>query len=159
MIRPIPFLIFAGIIAEIASIIWVGKALGVIPTLFLLFAGGAMGVRLLKSAGTSVMDAFRSPVQPSASIQGIGGVAFARVLAGLLLLIPGFFSDILGLLVLLPAVQRWIYARFRIKTFTTGAAESPGPFRERHFDMVIEGEAVEIVAEVQAPPAAGERVG
>lgn len=158
MTRPLPFLILAGLIMEIASIIWVGRALGVVPTLLLLFAGGAIGIRLLKSAGTSVMAAFRSPVQPSTTMRGVGSLAVTRVLAGLLFLIPGFFSDILALLALLPPVQHWVRSRFRVETFATNDAGSAEPFRERRFETVIEGEAVEIVAEVE-PPHSGNRDG
>lgn len=159
MTRPIPFLILAGVVTEIASIIWVGRALGVIPTLLLLFAAGAIGIRLMKSAGTSVMEAVRSPIQAPSPIQGAGGAAVSRVLAGLLFLIPGFFSDILALLVLLPPVQRWVRSRFRVETFSSGTAETSDPFKERRYGKVIEGEAIEIVAEVDPPPPAGRRSG
>lgn len=159
MTRLIPLLILAGLVAEIASIIWVGKALGLIPTLLLLFASGFVGIRLLKMAGTSVMEAFRSPVQPSSPMRGVGGMAVTRVLAGLLFLIPGFFSDVLALLVLLPPVQRWVRSRFRVETFTTSTDGRAGPFRDQPFDTVIEGEAVEIVAEVEAPPSSNARKG
>lgn len=152
MTRLMPLLILAGLVAEIASIIWVGKALGVIPALLLLFAGGFVGIRLLKMAGTSVMDAFRSPVQPSSAMLGAGSMAITHVLAGLLFLIPGFFSDILALLVLLPPVTRWVRSRLHVETFTNSQDGCRDPFQGRHFDTVIEGEAVEIVAAVEAPP-------
>jgi UPF0716 protein FxsA len=152
MTRIIPLLILAGMVAEIASIIWVGKALGVIPALLLLFAGGIIGVKLLKLAGTSVMKAFRSPVQSASAIGGVGSIAVARIFAGLLFLIPGFFSDILALLILLPPVQSWIRARFRVETFSTGGARPAEPFAGNQYGTVIEGEAVEIVAEVEPPP-------
>lgn len=155
MPRLIPFLILAGVIAEIASIIWVGKAVGVIPTLLLLFLDGAIGIRLLKSAGTSVMEGFRSPVQASSPMRGMGGATVSRVVAGLLFLIPGFFSDILALLTLLPPVQHWVRSQFHVKTFSTQTSGADQPFRREHFDTIIEGEAVEIVAEVEGPASAG----
>ena len=157
MTRRIPLLILAGAIAEIASIIWVGRALGIIPTLVLLFAGGAIGIRLLKSAGSSVMKTLRQPVEASSPLWSAGGLAASRVVAGLLFLIPGFFSDILALLVLLPPVQRWVGSHFQVKTFAAGTAKSNDWSRREEFGAVIEGEAVEIVAEVEGPPIPGKR--
>ncbi len=155
MTRIIPFLILAGMVAEIASIIWVGKALGVIPTVLLLLAAGLIGIKLIKSAGTSVMEAIRSPVQQSSSLGGVGSLAVSQVLAGLLFLIPGFFSDILAILALLPPVQGWIRSRFKVATFSSGGTATNQHFGERRYDTVIEGEAVEIAAEVEAPPSSG----
>jgi UPF0716 protein FxsA len=147
------------LVADIASIIWVGRVLGVIPTVLLLFAAGLIGLKLVKSAGTSVMTAIRQPVQPSSSLGGVGGLAFSQVLAGLLFLIPGFFSDILAILALLPPVQGWVRSRFRVATFSTGGTPNSQPFGERRFDTVIDGEAVEIAAEVEGPPSSGKSKG
>lgn len=157
MTRLIPLLILAGLVAEIASIIWVGRMLGVLPAVLLLFAGGLIGVKLLKSAGTSVVEAFRSPIQSSSAMGGVGSVAVTRMFAGLLFLIPGFFSDILALFVLLPAVQRWVQARFHVQTFSTDGARPSEPFGGSPFGTVIEGEAVEIVGEIEPAPSASKQ--
>lgn len=155
MTRMIPFLMLAGMVAEIASIIWVGKALGVIPTVFLLLASGVVGLKLLKLAGTSVVEAFRSPVQSSSVIGSVGGTAMTRVFAGLLFLIPGFFSDTLALLILLPPVQRWVQSRFRVETFSVGGTRATEPFEENRFGKVIDGKAIEIIADGESPPSSG----
>lgn len=159
MTRAIPLLMLGGMVAEIASIIWVGRALGVLPTLLLLFAGGVIGIRLMKSAGTTVATALRSPVQTSAILRGAGSLAVTRVGAGLLFLIPGFFSDICALFVLLPPVRRWLQSCFQLQTASTGTKGHGEPFRPRPFGTVIEGEAIEITAEVEARPPSGPREG
>ena len=79
--------------------------------------------------------------------------------AGLLFLIPGFFSDILAILALLPPVQGWVRSRFRVATFSTGGTANSQPFGARRFDTVIDGEAVEIAAEVEGPPSSGKSKG
>lgn len=159
MTRTIPLLILAGMVAEVASIIWVGRALGVIPTLLLLFAGGVAGIRLMKSAGTTVAAALRSPVQTSGAMRGAGSLAITRVLSGLLFLIPGFFSDFFAVLVLLPPVQQWLQSRFRVETTGPGPMGQADPFRDRNSDIVIEGEAIEITADLEGPPASGQQRG
>jgi len=146
MTRFLPFLFLAAVAAEIASIIWVGSLIGVVPTLLLMLLGALLGIRLMKSAGMSVAEALRSPVQPAAPLRGLGGQAAAKAVSGLLFLLPGFFSDLAGLALFLPVVRRWLGSRFRVQTFSTtppGAGQS--------FDRVIEAEAVEITGEIDPP--------
>lgn len=146
MMRPLPFLFLVAVAAEIASIIWVGSLLGIVPTLLLMLLGGAVGVRLIRSAGVSVAEALRAPVQTASPLRGMGGRAAARGLSGLLFMLPGFFSDVLGLLVLLPAVQRWLGTMFRVDTYTTRQAAD-----NQRFGTVIEAEAIEITGDLEPP--------
>jgi UPF0716 protein FxsA len=153
MTRLLPLLFLFGLVAEIASIIWMGRAVGVAGTLLLLFLGGIVGMSLIKSAGTGIAAALRSPVQASSLQQGAAGVAVARVAAGLLFIIPGFFSDALGLLLLLPPVRQWLRSKVAVQGFS---ASSMGPEpRPRRYDTVIDAEAIEIVAEVEPPARPG----
>ena len=145
MTRSLPLLLLLAAAAEIASIIWMGKLVGVVPTLLLMLLGGVLGIRLIRSAGMSVAAALRSPVQSAAPLKGLGGQAAARTASGVLFLLPGFFSDLLGLLLFLPPVRQWIGSRFRVETFTVRPAD------ERRFDRVIEAEAVEITGEIEPP--------
>ena len=78
MTRFLPLLFLAAAAAEIASIIWVGSLIGVFPTLLLMLLGGTIGVRLIKTAGMSLAEAIRSPVQKATPLKGIGGQAAAR---------------------------------------------------------------------------------
>jgi len=145
MTRSLPLLFLLGLAAEIASIIWVGGRLGVLATLLLLVAGGVIGIGLIRSAGTGLFAALRSPVQTAALQRGAAGQALARVGAGVLFLIPGFFTDLLGLLLLLPPVRNWLRSKIPVQAQTW---ESPPP---RQYGTVIEAEAVEITAEVMPP--------
>jgi len=144
MTRFLPLLFLAAAAAEIASIIWVGSQIGVLPTLLLMLLGGAIGVRLIKTAGMSLAEAIRSPVQTAAPLKGIGGQAAARAISGLLFLLPGFFSDALGLLLFLPLVRRWLGSQFRGDTYSTVRPTDDG-----RFGPVIDAEAVEIAGEVE----------
>ena len=146
MTRSLPLLFLAAAAAEIASIIWMGSLLGVIPTLLLMALGAVAGVRLIKSAGMSLAEALRSPVQTAAPLKGLGGQAAARAVSGLLFVLPGFFSDALGLLLLVPAVRRWLGSKFRVDTY---ASVRPG--EARRFDKVIEAEVIEITGEIEPP--------
>lgn len=146
MMPRLPILFLAAAAAEIASIIWVGQWLGVVPTLVLMILGGIVGVNLIKSAGMSVAAALRTPVQTASPLRGLGAQAAARTASGLLLLLPGFFSDFLGLLLFLPPVRDWLASRLRIDI--AGARPAAD---DRRFGPVIDAEAVEISAEIKAP--------
>lgn len=64
-----------------------------------------------------------------------------RVFAGVLFLIPGFFSDLAGVVLLVLPVQKWIGVKVQ-----AGERQASGPFRNnRRFGTVIEDEAVEVV--------------
>lgn len=144
MIRSIPLLILFGAAAELASIIWVGGVLGVLPTLLLLLGGGVAGVALIRSAGAGILTALRAPAQPARRQEGLASQAIARVAAGLLFMIPGFLSDVLALLLLLPPVRRWLQKRMPVEF-----GSSPPGQRAPAQGPIIEGEAVEIMAEVE----------
>jgi UPF0716 protein FxsA len=151
MTRLLPLLILIGLVAELASIIVVGNLLGLIPTLLLLLAGGVLGIGLIRSAGTSIVAALRSPVQASSLQQSAAGKAMARAFSGLFFLIPGFFSDLVGLLLLFPPFRRWLRSKLPVQSFSAGMEQN------RRGETIIEAEAVEIVGELQSPDPAQER--
>ncbi len=73
--------------------------------------------------------------------------------SGLLLLTPGFFTDAVGFLLLIPAVRdrvmRAVTARIKVKAFTMGQAphpqaRPPGSHHTPARDDVIEAEYVEM---------------
>ena len=152
MLRFLPLLFIAGIALEIASIIWIGGLVGILPTLLLLLAGGVIGVGLFRSAGANMVETLRSPIQQMSLQRGLAARTMFRVLAGLLFILPGFFSDTLGALLLLPPLQRILLSKVRVETFSS---ESPPT---RHYTTVIEGEAVEITAELDGKPTPDRRV-
>jgi UPF0716 protein FxsA len=94
------FLMFP--LAEIAAFILVGKAIGVLATLALVAAGSAIGAVMLRDAGVLTALRLQAGAGNPATILAEGG---ARMLAGLLLLIPGFLTDLAALAVLVPALR------------------------------------------------------
>jgi UPF0716 protein FxsA len=109
----VPILVLAFIVvplAELAVIIAVGHAIGLLPTLLLLLAVSVAGAWLAKRQGLAAWRRFqlalaegRMPTQEVADGAMI-------LLAGALLLTPGFLTDVAGVVLLLPptraAIQR-----------------------------------------------------
>lgn len=130
----LPLFFLTGFAAEVASIIIGAKVVGFFPVLILLAAGIVSGASLIRSAGVNVLEALRAPVQTAAMERHLAAHAISRIAAGTLLIIPGFLSDIMALLLLLPKVEGWIKSQLR--------SRMPAPHRS--FGTVIEGEAVEV---------------
>ncbi|ADZ72671.1 FxsA family protein [Polymorphum gilvum] len=95
-------------LTEIAVFIVVGDAIGVLPTIGLTLLTAVAGTMMLRQQGLSLLrrmqaelDAGRAPGEDL-----LHGAMI--VLASILLLIPGFVTDTVGLLLFVPAVRRMI---------------------------------------------------
>lgn len=99
---PVLLLFIVVPIVELYVILQVGDAIGAVPTILLLAADSAVGAILLRSQGRSVWRQFnavmRSGRVPHREL--LDGVAV--IFGGALLLTPGFITDLVGLLLLLP---------------------------------------------------------
>jgi UPF0716 protein FxsA len=119
-------------IAELYVIIRVGELIGLWPTLALLLADAVLGSMLLRHQGRSAWRRFNEAIAagrfPGKEV--VDGVLI--VIGGTLLLTPGFISDIVGLLLLIPpsrAVIRRVLRRVAIGRFAViGFGSGRGPF-------------------------------
>ena len=109
------FIIFIGIpAAEIAGFVYIGGAIGIIPTIILTILTAIAGTYLLRLQGLSVlrnaMADFSQGIIPAGEL--IHGVFI--LVGALFLLIPGFFTDAFGLLLFISPV-RVVVGRLIIK--------------------------------------------
>lgn len=91
---------------EIALFIAIGGQIGVLATLALIVLGAIVGVSILRGQSARAQSMMQGGlrIQPGTFLaEG----AF-RVLAGLFLIVPGFLTDTLGLILLIPPLQRAI---------------------------------------------------
>src|ERR1044072_5558934 len=108
-------------IAELYVIIQVVQLIGIWPTLPLLLADALLGSMLLRHQGRGAWRRFNEALAalrfPGKEVAD--GVLI--VIGGTLLLTPGFLSDIVGLLLLIPpsrAIARRLLRRFTVGRFT-----------------------------------------
>lgn len=92
-------------IAEIASIVWVAHQVGVLATLGLLIGVSVVGAVLAKHVGLEVWRRFRATLAAGDVPTGQVFDGVLVLIAAVLLLVPGFVTDVLGLLLLIPAVR------------------------------------------------------
>ncbi|EFI0609337.1 FxsA family protein [Escherichia coli] len=105
--RWLPFIaIFLYVYIEISIFIQVAHVLGVLLTLVLVIFTSVIGMSLVRNQGFKnfVLMQQKMAAGENPAAEMIKSVSL--IIAGLLLLLPGFFTDFLGLLLLLPPVQK-----------------------------------------------------
>lgn len=127
----IPLIFLGYILLEIAVFILVGDAIGVLPTLGLILLSGVVGIGLMRVQGFGVIARIRTE-QAAGRVPGREVLhGFMILLAGILLLLPGFVTDVLGLLLFIPAVRdgAWnlIKGRLTVVTNVRGVRDRPTP--------------------------------
>lgn len=145
-------LLFAALpLIEIALFVTIGGQLGVLGTLIEILGSAALGVAVLRGQRDRLIAAQQGTLQLSLGRLLAEG-AF-RTLAGLMLIAPGFLTDALGLVLLVPLVQRLIVAAIALRALTPAR-----PGDEDYFDDdVIEGE-YDIHADRRPPLDPGHRL-
>jgi UPF0716 protein FxsA len=131
-------------LVELYVILKVGDAIGVVPTILLLAADSVLGSMLLRSQGRSVWRRFNSALaegkMPHREV--LDGVLV--IFGGAFLITPGFVTDVVGLLLLLPPTRALIRSQVvrRLgRRVTVGVAGQSARRRPRSYD--VEGTARE----------------
>lgn len=142
------FALFLAIpLIEIALFIQVGGLIGLWSTLAIVVLTAILGTYLVRSQGILAMGKLRTsfsrlddPTEPLAHGAMI-------LVAGALLLTPGFFTDAFGLALLTPPVRQAVFSylkqRVKVQRFDLGGQQRPEPSTSG-MDDVIEGEYQEV---------------
>jgi len=99
---------------EIALLIEVGDRIGGWNTLLVIIATGVLGAALARNEGLIVLERIRRVLEQGRMPQNEIVDGLLILVAGVMLLPPGFVTDALGLLILLP-VTRPLFRRFVLK--------------------------------------------
>jgi UPF0716 protein FxsA len=127
---------------EIATFIAVGRAIGVMATLGLIFLTSFAGVALLRVQGLGLLERLRVGLRVGESPERPLVHGALIVVAGLLLIIPGFITDAIGFLLFIPAVRdlAWSLAGGRVvrASQTHGRATARPPQGGKTIDLDAE---------------------
>ena len=123
-------------IVEIYLLIQVGQVIGAGWTVFLVVLTAVIGVWLLKLQGISTLARAQRKLQQDElpareMLEGMG-----LVVAGALLLTPGFFTDTIGFLLLLPPVRIWLIGRIAQRMVLATSVRVQGEHHSRHDDVI-----------------------
>ncbi len=96
---------------EIAGFVWIGSKLGLALTLVWVLGAMIAGLFLLRRTGMQAVGKLRAALadgtEPGHSL--LDAACFTA--AAMLLIVPGFFSDALAVLLMLPVTRHWLLRR------------------------------------------------
>ena len=137
------FLLFVAVpVFELWLLIQVSTVIGAWPTVALVLLTALIGVALLKKEGFKLLtrssrklDAGELPAQ-----EVLEGIVLG--ISGALLLAPGFATDVMGFLGLIPWSRRWLVTRLLSRTeFRAFVASQRGHFGQKYGgEQVFDGE-------------------
>ena len=121
---------------EIYLLIQVGQVIGAGWTVFLVVLTAVIGVALLKAQGISTLNRAQQKMQanelPAREIlEGMG-----LVVAGALLLTPGFFTDAVGFVLLFPPTRIMLVKAVASRMVVTTSAQMHGRRQTRDSDVI-----------------------
>ena len=121
-------------IIEIYLLIKIGSQIGAITTILLIFTTAIVGVYYAKYEGINTLKSgfLQLSKNQSPSYEVVSGAAIA--FAALLLIIPGFVTDIIGFLLIFPMSRKFIFEKLSNKF----------NFKKQNKDNFIEGDFEDI---------------
>ena len=101
---------------EISILIQIGKVIGAGYTISLVIGTAVLGAALLREQGLSTLAKVQSSMDQGIlpAIELVEGLIL--LVAGVMLLTPGFFTDIFGFIILIPFIRKRI-AQILLKNF------------------------------------------
>jgi UPF0716 protein FxsA len=102
-------LLFVGIpLVELYFLIQVGSEIGAFPTIFLTIFTALVGGMMVRMQGFSTLMRVREATQRNEmpAIEMMEGAVL--LVCGVLLLLPGFITDVVGFIFLVPPIRRWL---------------------------------------------------
>ncbi len=102
-------------VIEIYLLIKIGSQIGAITTILLIFSTAIIGVYYAKYEGLNTLKSGFSQLRKNETpaYEVISGAAIA--FAALLLIIPGFATDLIGFLLIFPVTRKFIFKKFSKK--------------------------------------------
>lgn len=135
----LPHILFASFLLipllEIYLLIQVGSVFGAFTTVILVVFTAVLGAALVRAQGIATLMRAQTALQRGELPAGTVLEGAMLLVAGALLLTPGFFTDAIGFSLLVPAVRRWLVARVGARLM-----HPPGGAPKTHDSRVIEGE-------------------
>lgn len=145
----VPLVFAAWVVLEVWLVSVVARAAGVLVVVLLLVAGVVVGGAVIRRAGLRAWRNLSAAVRAGDGAPPESSGAALLMLAGFLLMLPGFASDVLGLLCLLPPVRSLLRRIPERLVARSGVAAGPvaGVYQQarihRPDGKIVQGEVVD----------------
>jgi UPF0716 protein FxsA len=146
---------------EIGLMLRIGQSIGFVATVALLVTSAVVGLFVIRAVGlpravAMLRERGATAVSPAESVIDYSVIFFG----GLLLMIPGFVSDAIGLTLLLPPVRKWIINRSLSQAFGPGMArpQQPGFRTQRRSSTGASEPRAKTYADLKSGPVRGDRI-
>ena len=133
LVRMAPFPVFLLLfllvpLVEIYFLIVVGGWIGALPTVLLVVATAVAGAALARYQGFATLQRLQATLArgEAPAIEMLEGVLL--LIGAVLLLTPGFFTDLAGFVCLVPVTRRWLALRGLKRLIVPPSAPGSGPF-------------------------------
>ena len=117
MLRLIPIVFLILPVIEITLFIVIGGKIGVLATLAWILAMAVIGFLVIRVKGIETArlanQAMRRGETPGPAMMD----GALTVIAAVLMIVPGFFTDLIGLILLLPPVRGWLVSKVKWQQF------------------------------------------
>lgn len=148
---PILFILFVVIpIIEISILIHVGDIIGGWNTVALVILSAFIGAHLVRREGLLTIQKAQAKMQQNTLPTGEMATGVLLLIAGVLLITPGFMTDLLGLALTLP-ITRALLGKALLKAFQQRVQKGQVHFHYQGFngqtkqtDDIVEGEFTEV---------------
>ncbi|MEO0394249.1 MAG: FxsA family protein [Pseudomonadota bacterium] len=115
-------------LAEIALFVVIGDEIGVSGVLLWIFFSALAGMILIRAQGRHMIEQARSTMEKRAQPAAEAMAGLGAILGGVLLIIPGFLTDMIGLAFALPGIGKitagWLHQGLQQRA----QGHSTGPF-------------------------------
>jgi UPF0716 protein FxsA len=154
-------------VVELWVIIQVGGLIGALPTIALLIGVSVVGAWLMKREGLGIWRKVTSELEQGIVPTNAVVDGFLVLLAGALMLTPGFLTDVVGILLLVPPtralLRTGLVRRYRTRLTVAATGFGPGVGGARFGGPYVDTDVVD-VGDVTPPewrsgPAGGELEG
>ncbi|MCY4307401.1 MAG: FxsA family protein [Rhodobacteraceae bacterium] len=139
------FLLFLLVpLIEIAVFIQVGGLIGLFPTLAIIIITALLGAGLARTQFPLVIHKIKDTVSHIRDPMNPILQAIAIFAGGLLLLTPGFFTDTMGFLLLIPHTREFLVNFFITHLATNFSFHEEYSYKANPDEDIIEGESFEV---------------
>jgi UPF0716 protein FxsA len=131
-------------LAEMAAFLWVGSQIGFGWALGIAFATAVIGAFLVRREGLSTLGRIKTKMNAGQVPGRELSDGAAILVSGAFLISPGFITDTIGFLLLIPSVRSWIHRMLsrrvssKFNVFVTNRVPSRAPVGE-----IIDVEAID----------------